>query len=165
MNNTSVNFSIAILAGSLLALMIKLNSQLAIANSPLSASWIAHGIGALVALIIVFTFSTIISVNSKTETNKVNLAKPKWWHFCGGLPGAFTVVVAAITVNSSIGLSGTLAMGLIGQIIFGFIIDHNGWFGLVKKPLNLTSALTTLPIISGSLLLIFTNKIIAILQL
>jgi transporter family-2 protein len=41
---------VAFIAGGLLALMIQLNSQLASAGSPLLASWIAHGTGALTAL-------------------------------------------------------------------------------------------------------------------
>lgn len=40
---------LALAAGALLALMIGINSLLASFNSPLFASWVAHGVGAITA--------------------------------------------------------------------------------------------------------------------
>ncbi|WP_202215027.1 DMT family transporter, partial [Klebsiella pneumoniae] len=46
---------IALLSGVLLTLMIMSNSYLSTFTSPLHASWLTHGIGAIVALIIWLT--------------------------------------------------------------------------------------------------------------
>ncbi|MCL1125098.1 DMT family transporter [Shewanella surugensis] len=149
---------LAIVAGSLLALMISINSGLAILNSPLQASWAAHGIGALVAIFLVVVYSRCFRLSqSKANRHKKDnklISLPSWAYF-GGIPGAFTVLLAAITVNSEIGLSGTLACALVGQIVFGMISDHFGWFESEIKAFVLQDLLKVLPIIAGSFLLIF----------
>lgn len=50
----------------------------------------------------------------------------------GGIPGALTVLLAAIAVNSPLELAGTLGLMLTGQIVFGLIADLRGWFGVIK---------------------------------
>ncbi|WP_299493910.1 DMT family transporter [uncultured Shewanella sp.] len=149
----------ALFAGGLLALMIDINSGLALVSSPIQASWIAHGVGALVAICLV-----IIGAIFFQGHKQYCLGKSKWkkktdlpyWIYLGGLPGALTVVLAAITVNSDIGLSGTLTSTLIGQIIFGIILDHLGLFGSQKKPFVIADLLKVILILGGSFIIIFS---------
>ncbi|MGL6324974.1 DMT family transporter, partial [Aeromonas rivipollensis] len=51
----------------------------------------------------------------------------------GGLPGALTVVLAALCLNSPLGMAGTLALLLLGQLLFGALCDARGWFGLTRR--------------------------------
>jgi transporter family-2 protein len=115
----------ALAAGIVLAVMIDWNSQLARHSSPLFASWVAHGVGAMASLALV----TLLS--ARTAGGKAG-PEGRWplWSYLGGIPGAFTVLLAAITVNSALGLAGTLALMLIGQMVFGIIADAFGFFGL-----------------------------------
>lgn len=159
MTKNTLYWIMALLAGVLLALMISLNSSLSTFTSPLFASWLAHGIGAACAFLLIGSGWKLSRKHSSADKNKTTdnttLSKPPFWSYLGGIPGALTVVLAAITVNSSIGLSGTLALGLIGQIVFSLISDHFGLFGVPKKPFVWRDLLMVFSITLGSFLLIY----------
>lgn len=138
---------LALIGGGLLALMIHLNSQLAAQTSALNASWIAHGLGAAVAIAL-----CSIKTNKKA---KLSNEKPPKLFLLGGLPGAATVILAAITVNSSIGLSGTLALGLVGQISCSILCEHFGLFNLEKRVFSTIELVPVILVIMGSTLIIY----------
>lgn len=151
MQNVNKYSLLALIAGGLLALMIHLNSQLAQVTSPINASWIAHGIGAVVALLLLH----LLKPNQVSVEVKRNVL-PRWY-WLGGIPGALTVVLASLTVNSSIGLSGTLALGLIGQFGFSMPCEHFGLFKLSKYRFTLIDMTPILLVVTGSFLLIFNR--------
>ncbi len=78
-----------------------------------------------------------------------------FWAYLGGIPGAATVVLAAITVNSPLGLSGSLALIMAGQVLFGLSCDALGLFGLTKRSLTLKDGVTLLLMTAGCLLTLF----------
>ncbi|MBO2702496.1 DMT family transporter [Shewanella algae] len=149
---------VAFVAGGLLALMIQLNSQLASAGSPLLASWIAHGTGALTALLLWLFMGRRKAAPSPgvPEQNKQPKCTLPLWAWLGGLPGAMTVILAAICVNSPLGLGGTLALLLLGQLLFGAISDTRGWWLLPKRQLHPLEWPALLLVLAGALLLIFS---------
>ena len=57
------------------------------------------------------------------------------WAYLGGLPGALTVALAAIAVNSPLALAGTLALAIAGQLLFGLLCER---FGLLATRRALT---------------------------
>ncbi|WP_346825488.1 DMT family transporter [Serratia inhibens] len=140
---------LALTAGALLALMISVNSGLASYNSPLFASWVAHGVGAIAAWLLL----QLLPFRRTPLTSAAEVA-PRW-AYLGGIPGALTVVVAAITVNSPLALSGSLALMLTGQVLFGMLSDSCGWFGVIKRRLCANDIIATLLILFGCALLIF----------
>ncbi|MDT3249825.1 DMT family transporter [Serratia sp. root2] len=143
---------LALSAGALLALMISVNSVLASYNSPLFASWVAHGVGAIAAWLLL----QLLLFRRKPLSSAVAVVAPRWAYF-GGIPGALTVVVAAITVNSPLALSGSLALMLTGQVLFGMLSDGCGWFGVMKRRLRANDIIATLLILFGCGLLIFVR--------
>ena len=76
------------------------------------------------------------------------------WCYLGGIPGAFTVLLAAITVNSPLSLSGSIVLMLAGQIVTGLIIDHFGLMGLTRRKVTSRDGLTLLLLFSGCILII-----------
>jgi transporter family-2 protein len=152
MQNMNKYSPLAIISGCLLALMIHLNSQLAADTSALNASWFAHGIGAITAWCL---FAVAGSRHKVADPDKQKV--PIAFYF-GGLPGAFTVILASITVNSSIGLSGTLALGLIGQLLCSMVCEQFGLFRLKKTTLSVMEVIPILLITAGSILLIYTRN-------
>ncbi|MDS0788463.1 DMT family transporter [Proteus vulgaris] len=68
--------------------------------------------------------------------------------------GAFTVLLAAITVNSSLSLSDSIILMITGQILFSVIVDAMGWFGVEKRKIILRDLFMCFLLISGSTLLI-----------
>ncbi|OBU02088.1 DMT family transporter [Morganella psychrotolerans] len=137
----------ALLSGVLLTLMIMSNSYLSTFTSPLHASWLTHGIGSVVALVI------WLSVKRHLPQSKSS-GEISRWCYLGGIPGAFTVLLAAITVNSPLSLSGSLVLMLAGQIVTGLIIDHTGLMGLTKRKIIWRDILTLLLLLTGCTLII-----------
>jgi|SRR6185437_399571 len=148
--NRTTDWLLAFAGGIILAVMINFNSLLAKHSTPSIASWVAHGAGAVVALFFVIIYARIFPSKRENSTQKAPL-----WAYFGGIPGALTVILAAITVNSSLALSGTLAFMLVGQVIFGIISDHFGLFGIAKRKFTLIDVFVIICILSGSVLLIF----------
>ena len=62
------------------------------------------------------------------------LTIPKW-QLIGGLLGAFFVVVSVLVVPQ-IGVAATFMAVIIGQIILGALINHFGWFGAPRIPID-----------------------------
>ena len=141
---------LALFAGAMLSLMIMLNSQLATYSSPILASWVAHGIGAAFAGFILF----VCHLRSK-PTRPATKPVPKW-AYLGGIPGALTVILAAATVNSPLGLSGSVAFMLVGQTLFGMLSDVFGLMGSNKRKISSQDLAVVCCILSGSMLIIFT---------
>jgi transporter family-2 protein len=149
--------ALALFAGAILAIMIKLNSSLAGLNSPIEASWIAHGLGALTALILLQGMTVF---RKRSLKNISASARSPWYAYLGGLPGAFTVILAAITVNSSLGLAGTLSLALLGQILFSLIVDQFALFGSSKRHIGWHDMKVLGLITLGSLLIILARRMI-----
>lgn len=144
---------IAVAAGTILAVMIHFNSMLATHSSALFASWFAHGVGAAVALL--FVGASSLRRKPVLPRPATDAARAPLWAYLGGIPGAFTVVLATITVNSGLALSGTLALMLVGQVVFGMVSDRLGLFGVTRRRLGSADLLGVLAILSGSALLLF----------
>lgn len=144
---------VAVFSGVLLTLMIMSNSYLSTFTSPLQASWLTHGIGSMVALLI------WLMVKGRWGKTQRKQKTPRWsriprWGYLGGIPGAFTVLLAAITVNSPLSLSGSIVLMLTGQIVTGLFIDHMGFLGLTKRKVTLKDGITVLLLLTGSTLII-----------
>lgn len=113
-----MNIALAALIGVMLSFMVLTNGTLAgyLGNYP--ATVVNHAIGLSIVLIIIF-FKKI-----KIKT----LPKAPFYIYLGGAVGVFTVLFTNISFNH-LGMSRTLALGLLGQSITSIFIDH---FGLLE---------------------------------
>ncbi|MGL6457127.1 DMT family transporter, partial [Aeromonas caviae] len=68
--------------------------------------------------------------------------------------GALTVVLAALCLNSPLGMAGTLALLLLGQLLFGALCDGLGWLGLARRRPSGKDALAALLVMAGALLIV-----------
>ncbi|UTV30564.1 DMT family transporter [Photobacterium atrarenae] len=145
------NVVLALTGGITLASMIAINSYLATYSSPLLASWLAHGVGVVTSLILV------VGANlwHRTRLGLTMVAGVPFWAYLGGIPGALTVILAAVTVNSPLGLSGTIALIMAGQVLFGLFSDALGWFGLPKRAIKRGDGAVLLLIALGGVLILF----------
>ncbi|WP_342380674.1 DMT family transporter [Myxococcus stipitatus] len=148
----STDWLLAMAGGALLALMIHYNSLLARHTSPIVASWVAHGLGAAAALLLMAVYSRLVAPATAGPSKDL---KPPLWFYLGGIPGTFTVILAAITVNSSLSLSGTIAFMLVGQVLFGIVSDHFGLFRTPRRRIVAADFGVALAVLTGSALIIF----------
>lgn len=141
--------------GGLLTLMVHLNGELARYENALFSSWAAHGTGTIAAM------SLLIVLHRSRIQGAAASTRVPLWAFLGGVSGAATVVLTSTAVNSPLALSGTLALGLAGQVIFSLAADRWGFFGLSKRRPD-TRDLAALGLVSsGSAIIILFGRVSA----
>lgn len=139
------HFAAAFGAGALLTLMVLFNGTLAIHGSLFFASWVPHLTGTIAALILLLVL----------RPRRAALTRPPLWTYLGGVSGGVTVMLTSATLNTALALSGTIALGLAGQVLFSLFADSRGLFGLPKKMPSTRDYASLGLIMAGSLILIF----------
>jgi len=107
-----------------------LNAQLrSTVKSPILGALISFLVGAIV--LGVLTASGVMGQGKLSD-----LGKTHWWVWVGGgLLGAFAVTIGLIGIPKvSAGI--VIAATVFGQLIAAVIIDHFGWLGVPRVPLN-----------------------------
>ncbi len=114
---------LAILSGSLLAITIAQNGDLAVYHGNYHATVMVHAVGLVCILIWMLLKRERFRIDPKTP----------FVYLMGGVLGVLTVVLNNLCFVE-LGVSITLALGLLGSCLAGGIADHFGLFGLTKKP-------------------------------
>ena len=109
----------SLIAGALLAFMVSSNGIVGEAAGNYASSVIIHFIG-LIAVILVLLF---------TKSKFKSLRSFPFWMYSAGFIGIITVLFNNLTYTK-LGVSLTVALGLLGQSITSILIDHFGLFGL-----------------------------------
>jgi len=117
---------LALIGGMALATQGQINGGLGKKVGVIEGSFISFSIGTLVLLFILLFFG---------NGNISNVSQVPKWQLIGGLLGAFYVVVQVIVVPK-IGVSASLMAVIVGQIILGAVIDHYGFFGGQRFPID-----------------------------
>lgn len=141
----------AIGTGGLLTLMVLFNGTLAAFTTPFFSSLAAHGTGTIAAVIALFFLGRGVA--------RPGIGPAPLWAYLGGISGAVTVMLTSVTVNSVLALSGTLALGLAGQVVFGLLADRFGLFGLPRRTPSTQDIGAVVLIVGGSLLIIFSGAL------
>ncbi|PZU24228.1 MAG: hypothetical protein DI589_04940 [Shinella sp.] len=144
-------FLFAFASGGILTLMAHTNGTLGHFGGPFFASWMAHGAGTVAAIL-------LLAVLFRRGEGKALKGRAPLWAYFGGFSGALTVIFTAKAVNSPLALSGTLALGLAGQVVFSLAADKWGLFGLAKRRLSLKDAASLGLIGLGSALIILFGR-------
>lgn len=131
--------------GGLLSLMVLFNGTLAAYGSLFFASWVPHLTGTVAAVLFLLVL----------RPKRAEAQRPPLWVYLGGISGAVTVMLTSATLNSALALSGTIALGLAGQMAFSLFADMRGLFGLPQRVPVRRDYLALALIIAGSLILIF----------
>jgi transporter family-2 protein len=80
------------------------------------------------------------------------VARAPWWAWTGGLLGAFFVSVVVL-LAPRLGVATTLALAVAGQMAAALLIDRQGWFGVVARPLDLGKVAGAALLVGGVVLL------------
>lgn len=114
-----MNYLISIFTGAILAIMISLNGGVSTTSGNYASSVIIHFIGLI----------GIIAVLLVTKSKFKNLKGIPFYMFTGGLIGILTVLFTNASF-STLGVSLTVSLSLLGQLITSLVIDHFGYFNL-----------------------------------
>jgi transporter family-2 protein len=130
-----------LIAGACLPLQAGINGQLAKqVSSTLSAALISFIVGTLALLLMVLVQREAPSLGA--------LKGLTWWHWSGGLLGAFFIFVAAFA-GPRIGALLLMALVLAGQLGMALTLDHFGWAGFREAPISLGKIGGLLLIVAG----------------
>lgn len=133
--------AMAFISGALMPLQAGINGLLAReVSSVLNAATISFLVGTIALLILVLWQREAVSLSS--------LKSLQWWHWAGGLMGAFFVFTAAF-VAPRIGALLFMVLVLAGQLSSAILLDHQGWAGYKEMPINLGKIAGLLLILSG----------------
>ncbi|MCT9933588.1 DMT family transporter [Planotetraspora sp. A-T 1434] len=149
MTGRAVDWLLALAGGVLLTLMTLSNAVLARYTDAVYASWAAHGLGALVALILV-----VVVRRGRPKTPGDDAGRAPLWYYLGGIPGAFVVIVSAVAVNSELALAGTIALMLTGQVVFGIVSDRLGLLRIPRRRITAMDLLVAGCVLAGSVLIV-----------
>lgn len=130
-------------AGGLLSLMVLCNSEVTRAAGPVLGSLVPHATGTLAAGLALILL----------RPGAAGGAAPGW-AYLGGLSGAVTVMLSSLAANTALAISGTLALGLVGQAAFGLAADRWGLLGLPRRRATARGLLSLALILGGSLVLV-----------
>jgi transporter family-2 protein len=134
----------ALATGGLLSLMVLCNAEITRAAGPVLGSFVPHATGTVAAGLALL----LLARRRGTE-------RAPAWAYLGGLSGALTVMLSSVAANTALALSGTLALGLVGQAAFGLAADRWGLLGLPRRRATIQDLAALALILGGSAILIF----------
>ena len=120
-----MNQASAMAIGVLISLMLMANGALQVAYGAGFSLLIIHLIGSLTLIGILFWRRASFRMREYISPG----------FYLAGALGVLLVFFNNLTV-ASIGLTLTIALGVVGQLIVSSLVDHYGWFGLARRPGN-----------------------------
>ncbi len=136
---------VALATGGLLSLMVLCNAEVARHTDALLSSLAPHATGTVAAALLLALLPHRSSTGERAPA----------WAYLGGLSGAVTVMLSSVAANTALALSGTLALGLVGQAAFGLAADRWGLLGMPRRKATFRGLLSLILILGGSAILIF----------
>ncbi|EUJ25770.1 DMT family transporter [Listeria cornellensis] len=134
-------------AGMMSPIQTSINSRLRIAvDSPIIASMISFLVGMTLLLLI------SLIVERRLTFQLRGVGRIPWWIFTGGALGVI-FVTSNILLLPLLGSALTVVLALCGQMIIALTIDHFGWFGIIRHPINRYRVLGVLSMVGGVLLI------------
>jgi len=138
-----MNKALAFSNGIFIAIMVLLNGLVAKKFGNYVGLVIIYGMGLLVSIVII-----VVKKQYKDIFNKI-----PYFLFTASIVGVLVLFLNNVCMNN-IGVSLTLALVLIGQIVFSAIFEHFGILGVIKKKLSLAKLPGYMLIIAGAAIMI-----------
>ena len=141
---TAIPLLLALVAGILVAIQAPTNAILAKASgSPVVAAFISFFVGTI-------ALGALVAATSG-KIFAPGLRDVPWYAWVGGLYGAVFVAVAAFAAPR-IGVGVLLTAAIAGQLLAALVLDHFGFFGLPRQPVNLTRIVGVALVLAGAVL-------------
>ncbi|WP_336759859.1 DMT family transporter [Paenibacillus sp. USHLN196] len=134
---------IALLGGACITLQGVANTRISTDMGTWQAATITQLTGfILAALILMFV----------RDTNLQGLKQVKPMYLAGGAFGA-VIIFSEVTAIQQIGVTFTISALLIAQLFLTFLVDSNGWFGVVKQKMKLPQFLGIALMVTGVIIM------------
>ncbi|MBV6551452.1 DMT family transporter [Acinetobacter soli] len=128
--------------GIAMAIQTALNTQLRESlHSPLQAAFISFLIGTIV-------LGLLVSFEDATKPSLAQLGQIPWYLWLGGFLGVYAISVSIYTAPK-FGFLTLSGMIIFGQLGMSMLLDHFGWLGNEKVPVNWQRVLGAIMIFAG----------------
>lgn len=135
---------VALAAGVSAGFQTPLNALAASRVGLLESAFLPHIIGTFTALL------PLLLLNSKGLRN---IGSVPWYAFLPGMLGV-ALVMGLSFATPRLGVTGTLVLFVVAQMIVGALIGHFGWLGTPLKPLDISKALGIGLLLAGAWLVV-----------
>jgi transporter family-2 protein len=132
--------------GGLVALQAPINSMLGRAVGTWQAAFFSFAIGT-VAL-------AFIAALAKGGLGQIAEARHlTWYYLTGGLLGAAYITSVLVTVRT-LGAGGVVAATITGQLAVSVVVDHFGWLGVARQPIDAVRVIGIALLAAGTYLVV-----------
>jgi transporter family-2 protein len=136
---------LALGVGIAMAFQTAINSQLREhLHSPLQAALLSFTVGTIVLALMVF-------FQSAEKPSVAELANIPWLLWIGGCLGVYAISMSIYTAPK-LGFLTFSGLVIFGQLVISMLLDHFGWLGTDKTPINWQRLLGSIIIFVGVLL-------------
>jgi transporter family-2 protein len=132
--------------GGLIALQAPINSNLGKTVGTVQAAFVSFAIGTVL----------LASIAGLSNGGLAQIAEARhlaWYYVTGGILGAAYVTAALVTVRT-LGVGGVTAATIAGQLSLSVVVDHFGWLGVEKDPVNAAKILGVILLAAGTFLVV-----------
>ncbi len=144
MNTVIFVVLVAIAAGVIAAVQAPLNALTSSRIGLLEGAFLPHVVGALIALVPLLFLGT---------GGLRQLPNLPWYGYLPGVLGV-ALVMGLSFATPRLGVTSTLVMFVVAQLIIGALIGHFGWLGTPIKPLELSKFIGIALLIFGAWLVV-----------
>ena len=106
-------------------------------------------ISTTVSTIFMFALSGVLV--GKPVPDASTFTNASWWMWIGGVLGAIYVAAATVLV-AKLGSAVLFTLVILGQLVMAVVMDHFGWIGLEKHPVNAARVLGIALVLAGVVL-------------
>jgi transporter family-2 protein len=106
-------------------------------------------ISTTVSTIFLFALSGVLV--GKPVPDASTFTNASWWMWVGGVLGAIYVAAATVLV-AKLGSAVMFTLVILGQLVMAVVMDHFGWIGLEKHPVNAGRVLGIVLVLAGVVL-------------
>lgn len=134
---------VGVLFGAAPPIQTAINSSLGqLTHSSLFAAFVSFTVGTATLFLLTIIFHRRFKIYKRDTTSR----PLRWWYFTGGMLGAI-FVTTNIIVAPILGITVSLIIVMLGQIIMGLCIDHFGWLNAPTQAIHLKRILGLLCVI------------------
>jgi transporter family-2 protein len=132
--------------GGLVAMQAPINSMLGRAIGTWQAAFFSFAIGTLAL--------ACIAALAKGGLGQIAEARHlTWYYLTGGLLGAAYITSVLVTVRT-LGAGGVVAATIAGQLAISVVVDHFGWLGVVRQPIDAARVVGIVLLAAGTYLVV-----------
>ena len=144
----SLVFPLLLVGGAVLAAQSSVNGRLGSTVGVMASAWLTFVVGAVVTFLLVFFFEPAHSATL--------FSVPKW-QLTGALFGV-VYMLAIVFAVPRVGTAAATVAVISGQLIMSLLVDHFGWLGNDRLPLD-TSRLAAIVLLALALALIYLSNV------